>query len=291
MIDDLHLINGIVATCKANRNMETDSVSLVVPITFRSSITGDAPETNTNNVARSWVSASASCLTAWGCSDASEQPDLEEKLPSHGLAFGCDDGTVFLFGSQLAFPRKHDIPGSPTNTPPEPAGPSRHTSPLRYTGLGRSHSRSASPSSAHSTLPFRVPRSRVVSSISTEQVEAPKNYVDFDDEPEKLKGMLRGKATRSELLSPDVDRTAKLDRLSVSTSTRSIKAFSPAASLRSLSPPSSPCSPTANSPAQRETGLFLKSHILPSSLGSTHAVAALEAYDDGRYILCLQKSG
>ncbi|EED81002.1 predicted protein [Postia placenta Mad-698-R] len=224
-----------LATCKANRNMETDSVSLVVPITFRSSITGDAPETNTNNVARSWASASASCLTAWGCSDASEQPDLEEKLPSHGLAFGCDDGTVFLFGSQLAFPRKHDIPGSPTNTPPEPA----------------------------------------------EQVEAPKNYVDFDDEPEKLKGMLRGKATRSELLSPDVDRTAKIDRLSVSTSTRSIKAFSPAASLRSLSPPSSPCSPTANSPAQRETGLFLKSHILPSSLGSTHAVAALEAYDDG----------
>lgn len=35
-----------------------------------------------------------------------------------------------------------------------------------------------------------------MSGVTAEKVEAPKNYVDFDEQPEKLKGLLMGKSTR-----------------------------------------------------------------------------------------------
>ena len=131
-------------------------------------------------------SSSSSCIAFWrpptsdGAESSTSQPSTQ------GVAIGCSDGSVFLLhASNVASP------------PPAPEPLSPPLSPRRYLGLSHGHipSRSASPSpSARSPLsPFHVTRSRIVSSVTTEQAEAPKNYVDFEEEQERFKGMLRGK--------------------------------------------------------------------------------------------------
>ncbi|TFY53289.1 hypothetical protein EVJ58_g9531 [Rhodofomes roseus] len=144
----------------------------------------------------------------------------------------------------------------------------------------------------------KVPRTRAVSSVTTEQAEAPKNYVDFDEETERMKDMLKGKGvkerTTSDMLSPNTDRGSNVEKGSNTRSPR-LRALSPAPSTKSTSglpPPSPPFTPISpsESPVASST-LSLTCHVFPQKYGYLHAIRALKPYDSGRYLICLQEAG
>ncbi|PCH40392.1 WD40 repeat-like protein [Wolfiporia cocos MD-104 SS10] len=158
--------------------------------------------------------------------------------------------------------------------------------------------------------PAFVTRSRVVSSVSAEQVEAPKNYVDYEQEPDKLKGFLKGKPIKenrnsfSGVLSSGPTSDAgnepepepEPDRPSPATSVSRVRVSSLTPPSRSSASSPSPLSPVTASNSQigestGSTSLLLTCHVLPPRRGSAHPVAALKSYDQGRPLICLQETG
>lgn len=273
-----------------------DSGTLTVPLTFPTYPNAKKPSPSNSALVASCSLSLASCLVTFG--DHANTPPEPSSFPRqssfYGAAIGCLDGSIYIFHPPSPGASRERNIGISASGLAEPVGSSGA---LRYAGLGRGHSRSASPSSISSnTLPFQVPPSRVVSSVSTELVEAPKNYVDFDDEPEKLKGLLKGRAVKERIfndtLSPDAGRTANAEKPASLTSHHR-RAVSPAASMRSASPPSSPSSPTiVTPPGEREVpSLSLSCHVVPSTTGPTSRVVALASYNNGRHLVCLQQSG
>ena len=283
--------------------------SLTVPITFSSISTPPSQKTRkvlVDLVEESLTSASPSCITYWDShnpvASSGSKPD---SIPAEGVALGCNDGSIFVlrsFGQSGAVPSvtiPSELVSSPTGT-------------RRYLGLGHPTSRSASPSSTKSSLsPFHVTRSRIVSAVSNEQVEAPKNYVDFDEEQEKLRGMLKGKG-HSDSRRPSTSRPrSDKDHLVLEKAVQNISnvgsslrkddtmsylssALSPTASTLSL-PLSGPPSPTLVLPPSPEpsspASFSLRCHIFPPHSGAGRAVSSLKLHERGRYISCLNTSG
>ncbi|ETW82184.1 hypothetical protein HETIRDRAFT_445035 [Heterobasidion irregulare TC 32-1] len=240
-----------------------NSTSLIVPFTFLHEQGSDDTHACIGNarnlVEKTCSDARAVFITSWEHRTGTDSDPTQTLTATNslgGVAIGCEDGTVFIL---------HRPPEAvtPSHLPvdPESRSPSRPSSPLPH-GSRRSTSlsRSSTPSSLTSGLsPFTVsPRARIVSGISAEQVQAPKNYVDFDEEPEKLKEYLKsGVRERSvaERFLPHFDKGVTIDKstaptslLSPVTSTvRSTEAKSllsatqsPALTARSISVPSSP---------------------------------------------------
>ncbi|KAF9468708.1 hypothetical protein BDZ94DRAFT_1304460 [Collybia nuda] len=213
-----------------------------------------------------------------------------------GVLVGSHDGTLYAFNQSrptIAVGQRSQL------------YPSRPTSPIRISRNSRGPSRSSTPSIT-SPSPFNVtPRSRIVSGVTTERVEAPKNYVDFEDEPEKLKEMLKGRNPRDKLTTsePDQNRPTPTDK-----SPASSLLGPPHSSLKRKSIPkpliSSAQSPsTANSissasspPDQVFPGtahdLSLWCHILPPRSGPGRAVTKVQFLDTtNEYFAALQETG
>ena len=85
------------------------------------------------------------CISSWSSSGDDHAPTPNPKL--HGVAIGCQDGSVFLYRS--SHERSEPSSSRPRLSLPvdslEPL--SRPSSPLRFPGLGRRSVRSSSPSS------------------------------------------------------------------------------------------------------------------------------------------------
>ncbi len=172
------------------------SSRLAVPLTFSN---GNDVE-NHSIASLGEGSSKATVITSWGLSDSCSGSE-------RFAVVGCQDGTTFVFRPSL-------VPStSAVSKPHDSAQSSRPSSPLRVSRDSRATSRSTSPTSNTSTFPpFNVtPRSRIVSGITTEQVEAPKNYVDFEDEPDKLKDMLKARRSKDRRNSSELrDSTSNL---------------------------------------------------------------------------------
>jgi WD repeat-containing protein 7 len=219
---------------------------------------------------------------------------------------GCEDGSLYLFHAHRTQERAPSVDTSSRKRDSNPL--SSATSSLsptpRHVRRGFRSPRSLSPASGRSPTfsPFQVTKSTVVSSVSAEQVEAPKNYVDFEDEQEKLKGMIKKKsgvkdwtmvdsllpggdklkphgpdkcednATSGELAASDKHEWKK--ELRVSTSA----AMSSASSVRSVSTPSTPISlPTLRiGETLRTSHWSLLSHTIPCSSGLSGPVVSLK---------------
>lgn len=144
----------------------------------------------------------------------------------------------------------------------------------------------------------------MVSAVSIEQVEAPKNYVDFDDEPDKLKDMLKGKNPSVKTFSDTAsERTASAR----STTPSAVPMAEPAPTNRkdlskvliNISPPSSSkpfSAPT--SPRDRvfpdldlSDDLELRYHIIPRTNGVGNAVQSISILLDPFICVVLQESG
>jgi hypothetical protein len=281
-----------------------NSVPLVLPVTLAASTSkpegpSDASSCATTLVDEASSIANVSSITYWlkngQASSTSQQLGSFDALD--GVVLGCEDGTLYLLRQ------------SSHHTPPpisiEKPLFSRSSSPASAHLSGRSRSRPRTPTS--SLAPFSLTsRARVVSGISDEQAQAPKNYVDFDEEPEKLKELLRGGVrdpASGDRIPLSHDRIATAEKQSVpskglspSGPVRRSEAksllsatHSPALSITTLPSPPSPSSPT--SPSRQPYRLSLGCHIFPQRSGTGNAVVGLRTLANGRHFVCLRLHG
>ncbi|OJT12977.1 WD repeat-containing protein 7 [Trametes pubescens] len=284
-----------------------DSWSLNIPVTLPPCPHGTRNTDNTTVIEETFSQSTPSTITSWENQDLFGLSEGRSDIPSaHGVAVGCKDGSLFILRSashsaSLQPNIALSIPSTPS--PPEPTSPP--TSPRRYRGLGHPSSRSASPSSLKAISPFQLSRSRVVSAVSTESAEAPKNYVDFDDERERMRGMLKGRKSRERHASTSRTRQEKDSSASSQSTSAQISslrkedtrnylsaALSPSSSTLSLSNPPSPTFPPAASPEPNGTlALNLRCHVYPPYARPGSSVSALKMHEGDRYISCLHESG
>ncbi|KAF8065183.1 hypothetical protein FPV67DRAFT_1501698 [Lyophyllum atratum] len=205
-----------------------------------------------------------------------------------GVAIGTEDGTVYMLSHTHR---------SPSQTPHPQLRLSRPSPPrLSYDSLAPS--RSSTPSST-SPLPFNISqRSRVVSGVTTEQVEAPKNYVDFDDEPEKLKEMLKGRQPRDSRerygAAQELEKHTGHERSPTPSLTGSSKRKEVPKSLlsgaHSATPSSYPPSPRDSS-SESPYDLSLWCHIVPPQAGPGRAVTCIRLLEENQLVTVLQETG
>lgn len=275
------------------------------------------------------AAASPTVLINWGL-DGERNGDSGATLKA-GTAMGCEDGSVYLFSGDL------DTKGTSRLVPVELTH-GKHAASTLHVALASHLSREPSPSpsnssslrdpthsrrasnSIHVPHPLSQPtRSRVTSFVSRTSAEAPKNYVGFDDEKERLEGLLKGGPSAKGKSIIDGFRAAygvvglgppggtdanggshhKNHRLSFAGSTPT--SGTPRDSSSSPPSPVSPSSPPpGQSPPITELGrsprvgrappLILKFHVFPPRCGSGHSVVALHRLSSGT-LLSLQESG
>ncbi|KDR82569.1 hypothetical protein GALMADRAFT_237950 [Galerina marginata CBS 339.88] len=229
----------------------------------------------------------------------SQSPPENEK---DGLVLGCQDGTVYVL---------HRLPPLVPTIGPQAL---QIDEPLRLKNLSRlsksshpnSHSMSpTAPSLTHSPAFNVTAKPRVVSGVTAEQVEAPKNYVDFEDEPDKLKDILKGKNPRERhsVSETSSDRTPKSAASSViepvpiskrkSGPPRSLLSAtnSRAPTPPSFSAPASPREQDCISPPELVSSWTLRYHIIPSRSGSGYAVKSIQFLNEDRFFAILQATG
>ncbi len=235
--------------------------------------------------------AKAAVLIAW--------PSSAEKNGSLSVAMGCEDGQSLIFSdcdpstfSSLVYPSqssqsagsREKSPISPSSSPkflrPPSPTPSRVSKASSYLRIhGQAPSMVAPRSSPTLALPAKA------------QVEAPKSHVNYDEEPDHLRAIL--KTNRTDALSRSV---------AITTSSGSTTPSSPIDdpfSKESRSPrltsteeivPTT--SATITEPAKRDgPKLCLRIKICPPRIGFGHSVAALKLLDGNSVLACLQQCG
>jgi hypothetical protein len=251
--------------------------------------------------------AQATVIVSWGLSGT-------ELAASRGAVMGCKDGTVYVFqpSSEARVVPQNSNHSRPISLIDADVTSGRSTPSLRARRHSRSYagSRSASPSLGfHQATLNMTSRSQAVSGLSKEKVEAPKNHVDFEDEPEKLKEMLKGKGVKDKtvtdnlvpnfekglavekspppplLVPPGPISRRKDDARSLLSATNS-PPFTPG----SLSTPSSPTLvPLVSSESStNQYILCLRFHIIPRRSG---VVSAIQLLDNSRLFAVLQDNG
>lgn len=212
-----------------------------------------------------------------------------------GVALGCEDGTLFLLR------QNHHGTSAPISVekPLLSRSPSRKSA--RHSS--RSHSRPRTPTS--SLTPFSLTsRARVVSAISDEQAQAPKNYVDFDEESERLRELLKGSVKDSSSTDrprQSFDRTIPTERQPVqSKGPASPSGPAPRGEGKVLSGTHSPSPSITSLPSSHSTPpspfctpyqLSLEFHVFPPHSGPGNAVVALHALVNCRHLICLRSQG
>ena len=277
----------------------------------------------TKTIELSFVSGKPCALATWGFTphleDIPSPPPDRQKVPVRGAFIGFEDGSVYLFHPKLGTKAdlispaqfNFDLADTPVHT--------RVSTPSGISHLGRNLSASSSQSSFKSTAnPFHLSRSRIVSGVTAEAVEAPKNYVDFEEEPEKLRDMLKQKnPVRDKNLMDGViptfekniliDKNAVPPLTTISTTTQSPnptkkKSQSRVQSSTHSRTPSHPInststqdSPVITSPQLHISGsvysLYLRSHTFPSRFGPGKAIPQLLVDECQQYAVCLQENG
>ncbi|KIM43090.1 hypothetical protein M413DRAFT_26286 [Hebeloma cylindrosporum] len=233
-------------------------------------------------------------LEKWGDANLHRTNDNEES----GIAVGCQDGTVYvLIRSALST--------STTIDPQVPIDSTRPKHPTRFSKASHPNSGAVSPTLISSALSptFTVTaKPRVVSGLTTEPVEAPKNYVDFEDEPDKLKDILKGKNPRERRSVSDTssERTPKSSASSIIEATPASKrkhavprSLLSAANSRAPTPPpfSAPESPRESNLAPDLCAWSIRYHVIPAHSGFGYAVTAIQFLSDNRYFAVLHETG
>jgi WD repeat-containing protein 7 len=262
--------------------MSFPSSSLLVPLTFYNLPQASSSPCPPGFLETSYSRSQTRVMKSWGvlANPSSQRVEVEGRRTG-GTVIGSKDGTLYVFNQSR--------PAAAAVEPHRPESQlSRPTSPLfrESRATSRDSSRSAS-----SPPPFNVTsRPRIVSGLNTEQVEAPKNYVDFDDEPDKLKDMLKGRSPRESKETPngsDVDLKLPppffLELPSVSLKRRSIA--KPSLSTTNL------VSPSIWDRAFFAHDLILRCHILPPHSGPGNGVTSIRLVDHNESLAVLQEMG
>lgn len=297
-------------------------IPIALPVLRDRNVKGSGLGT-TKAIELSFVSGKPCALATWGFTpqleDIPSPPQDQQTTPLRGAFIGCEDGSVYLLHPRLGI--KADLIG-PAQFSFELADTLLHTrpsSPSVISHLGRNKSALSSQSSLKSaTNPFHLSRSRIVAGVTTDAVEAPKNYVDFEDEPEKLKGLLKHKGPVKErhlmdgVLHP-FEKNISMDMHPVHpliTTTAEIQPRKPTkqksesriqstthsrTSSHPINSTSTQASPTTSVPRLHASGdihsLYIHSHTFPSQFGPGKAISQLLVDESQRHVVCLQANG
>ncbi|KAG2114253.1 uncharacterized protein F5147DRAFT_678636 [Suillus discolor] len=234
-------------------------------------------------------------------------------------AVGSSKGSITVFSFHPTNTPNLDSRARLTITPPSEHNPP--TVPSPSPSHSRRHSRSLqSPSSLsfNQVLLNVSARARVVSGVSHEQVEAPKNYVDFEDEPERLKDILKSnskhKRTLADSILPSFDRGVVIEQSPASNSPTLLptlpnspsgasstskhkddpRSLLPETNFPTFSPGSSsappsprPLSPFDGSPSRG----IVKASIILEPCGPGNAPSAMRYIETMDLLVVLQESG
>ncbi|KAG2127039.1 hypothetical protein BD769DRAFT_1460808 [Suillus cothurnatus] len=234
-------------------------------------------------------------------------------------AVGSSKGSINVFSFHPTNTPNLDSRARLTITPPSEHNPP--TAPSPSPSHSRRHSRSIqSPSSLlFNQVSINVSaRARVVSGISREQVEAPKNYVDFEDESERLKDILKSnnkhKRTLADSILPSFDRGVVIEQLPApasptlmptlpnspsSASSTSKNKDDPRSRLSVTNSPTFPPGSGSALPSPRQLSPFdgspsrgtVKASIILDPCGPGHAVSAMRYLETVVLLVVLQESG
>ncbi|KLO15934.1 hypothetical protein SCHPADRAFT_823938 [Schizopora paradoxa] len=267
---------------------------LVIPVSFLGSNSGHSKVKN---------ELEPTSIASWGlpCSYEGRSLDGSHDGPCSGALVGWDDGSISLLHPNILKPPSPHLTGA-FETAKSTDSSTLHTpSSSRYPHhLSLSLSRPQSPPSGGNLLaPMPVSKSRAVSSVSKDQAEAPKNYVDFEEEEVKLKQMLGDRAVRDRSsvevnsLLPDRKIGAGSPRLGHAKSTPSLQKNSLLEDTMSIiSTRSIAVSPSPSStPRIPGDDLTLKSRIISRANGEGQRVTSLEVLESGRFFASLHKTG
>lgn len=280
-------------------------MTLQIPLSFSSG--------SRSSVHASFAHASPTSILAWSAGNT-EGESVETQEGPGGVVVGCEDGSLYFFHPTKVTAKvsPSDSVSSPTESQEKaPQRPiSRSFSPVPRHRRGIISPRSASPASIKSPPPFQVSKSRVVSSVSAELAEAPKNFVDFEDEQEKLKDMIRRKGGVKDktmydslLNSGDNLKSLGSDKCSEASSAHhshedlkistSVTTLSSASSVLSVSTPSTPSAfPVLRLPDSPETCSWtLTSHTVPCSGVPAGPIITLKAVEGQPVVIALSQSG
>jgi WD repeat-containing protein 7 len=297
-------------------------IPIALPILRERSVKGSSLNT-TKAIESSFVSGKPCTIATWGFTPhlediPSPHPD-HQRVPLRGAFIGFEDGTVYLFHPKLRTKAdlispaqfNFDLADTPLHTrAPTPSGISR---------LGRNLSAFSSQSSFKSTAsPFHLSRTRIVSGVTAEVVEAPKNHVDFEDEQEKLRDLLKHKNPLKDRhlmdgMLPTFEKNISIDKrhlLPLTISSTAVLPQNPTkkeSQSRIQSPthsrtPSRPINSTSaqnspvNTPPQLHIpggiySLYLRSHTFPSRFGPGRPISQLLVDEYHQYVVCLQENG
>jgi hypothetical protein len=136
----------------------------------------------------------------------------------------------------------------------------------------------------------------VVSGITTEPVEATKVYVDFEDEADRLKSLLEGKAPKEKAHTVENDIVRTPDPASTPNSeSGSLKGKEISKGSPSMPPPKGTPAPALldvpPSDQHLPQELRLVAHIVPNLGVVSHAVRAAIPIQNGNFFVTLRESG
>ena len=295
-------------------------IPIALPILREQGVKGSSLNT-TRATGLSFVSGKPCALATWGFTphleDIPSPPPDHRRVPLRGAFIGFEDGSVYLLHPKLGTKAdlispaqfNFDLADTPLHT--------RVSTPSGISHLGRNLSASSSQSSFKSTVsPFHLSRSRIVSGVTTEAVEAPKNYVDFEEEQEKLRDLLKHKSPVKERhlmdgVLPTFEKNISIDRHPLpQLTTTSIGVESPNATkkksqshvqssarasshlINSTSTHNSPViTPPQLNISRGIHSLYLHSHTFPSRFGLGKAISQLVVDEYHQYVVCLQENG
>lgn len=209
--------------------------------------------------------------------------NARDSIAQH-VVMGCDDGTIFVFRTDPS--RNTFIVSPPSHKGNSPTG-IRHVSPSPSTSSRRSGQSSMPPTAL--ALSSRL---RAVSDLTKEMVEAPKNFVDYDDEEGKLRALLNHDALVRDRVTSGSGGFVRSRKppSSISTPIRHVEP-APLMSTTSISGASHhrgddacPLGLDSNS------SLLLAFHIIPSHNGHEHSISALKIFGEDHFI-SLHRSG
>ncbi|KIJ54513.1 hypothetical protein M422DRAFT_220784 [Sphaerobolus stellatus SS14] len=264
--------------------------------------------------------ASATKLVSWGLGGWTDGHAGETRP---GVAMGCEDGSVYIFSIEDK-KKEQNYSEVVSRTPTNPSlDPSRHTSraPSPRPASPSSSRRSSlalprsTPSASSHLSHFRAhpARSKVTSAVSKASAEAPKNYVDFDEEKEKLEGLVKnGPSPKVKSITDGLRSAYSVGSMGLGEPSRNVdkplssklvnstpnSSSTPASPRKSFSSPPSPSSSSNSSRnvlgvAQTEDPyppLAFKFHVFSPSTINGDAVTSLQCTSAG-VILVLQEKG
>lgn len=184
LLNDILIWN--IAACNnfamSTKNLHDFHVSFMFPAVSIPGCSRNDREATRKILEESLASSRPTSLEYW---DREESRDMQDNGGS-GVIVGCQDGSVYVLC------RPFEATYAPGDLPS--TNEYRQTSPEHKTPHSNSGSTSSLlPLSALSPTFNVTAKPRVVSGVTTDPVEAPKNYVDFEDEPDKLKDILKGR--------------------------------------------------------------------------------------------------